>query len=132
MKTFLTRGIAVSILSLSLAGSALAAGPAPAAPAVPVGPIPDRAQLSIDENVAINAACFPTRKQGQPAFNRCVQAQLVALRQHPTPDRSALSAERNRDVEYACADYQSRGIAAYNDCLTQEIGGRPASTGATD
>lgn len=128
MQTSLARGFAISIMTLAMmAGSAHAAGPAePAAPppsAPSVGP--DRSQLSELENVTINATCFPRHKQGEPAFNNCVAAQIAALKQHPSPDRSSLSAERNQEIEYACANYQTRGIAAYNDCLTQQISAHP-------
>jgi S1-C subfamily serine protease len=142
MKTLLAHGFAVSIATLLLAGSAIADGatdtvtanagagasapPHAAAPA-PATPGPDRSQLSVEENVIINAACFPTRKQGDSAYERCVSTQIAALKDHPSPDRSSLSAERNQQLEYACATFQRRGIAAYNDCLTQQL----ASSAAT-
>src|SRR5215469_8572983 len=97
MKTLITRGFAVSIATFLMAGSAIAAGAAPGEPG------PDRSQLSLEENVAINAACFPVRKQGDSAYEKCVNTQLAALKQHPSPDRSALTPQRNQQIEYACA-----------------------------
>src|SRR5579864_7506892 len=109
MHTSLARGFAVSIVTfLTAAGSALAAGAPPApAPASAAGSGLDRSQLSVDENVTINTACFPKHKQGESAFNSCVAAQIGALQQHPSPDRSGLSAQRNHEIEYACANYKA-------------------------
>jgi hypothetical protein len=123
MKKIFVLGLAFSITSLLMAGAAVAAGPAPTAlvpPTPPASPTPDRTQLSTDENVTINAACFSARKQ-DATFKRCIETQLGQLKQNPSPDRSALSADRNQEVEYACADYRARGIGAYNKCLTQQI-----------
>jgi S1-C subfamily serine protease len=95
-------------LALVLAGPALAGEP-------------DRSALSFEDNVTVNTACFAARKHGQADFDRCVQAQVAALKAHPAPDRTALTEAQTRQIERDCAWARRIGVADYNDCLAKAV-----------
>ncbi len=113
MRHYLPRVFAAAILSLF--PTLLSVSPARADDA------PDRAALSVEENITINAACFGARVNGDKAYNQCVRDQLTALAAHPSPDRSSLSASRNKTIERDCQYLRRAGIADYNDCLKKGV-----------
>ncbi|HUZ72964.1 MAG TPA: serine protease [Stellaceae bacterium] len=82
---------------------------------------PDRSALSYEDNVTINTACFDATKQGQDAFDRCVEAQLAALKAHPAPNRTMLDTRRAGAIQEDCVGLRRDGVAPYNDCLTREV-----------
>ncbi len=92
---------------------------------------PDRSALSYEDNVTINTACFDAHKQGDGAFDQCVEAQLAALKKHPAPNRAMLDARRARAIQEDCVGLRRDGVAPYNDCLTREVAAAAAGPNAT-
>ena len=82
---------------------------------------PDRSALSYEDNVTVNTVCFAARKHGASDFERCVNAQIAALKAHPAPDRTTLSETQARAIERDCAWARRLGVAEYNDCLTKAV-----------
>jgi len=103
-----------ALVTLLVAAASLGAARAADAP-------DQRATLSYEDNVTINTACFPTRGQGDGAYERCAKAQADAVAAHPAPDRSVISASQTQLVERDCRYLRTQGIAAYNDCLTKGV-----------
>ena len=82
---------------------------------------PNRSTLSTEENDTINIACFAMIKDGNSAFQSCIERQMAALKQHPTPDLSSLPLSRVRLVAENCNYLRRAGIAEYNDCLKDAL-----------
>lgn len=103
----------LGIASSGIAGSLMLCGVAWA--------LPDRSALSFDENATINYACNYALRQGNDAFQRCVENQLAQMQEHPSPDRSGLPLRRARGIERACAYLRNVGIGKYNDCVKEAM-----------
>ena len=85
-------------------------------------PVPAFTDLSNDEQYALQQSCFPAQsRQGAAAYRRCVNAELVLIRQYPAVDVSALALLERNTIQQRCSS-NAQSAAFYRQCLAKAVG----------
>lgn len=80
------------------------------------------AQLSIDEQYAIQRACIDERASSADGYHSCTREQLEKMQQEPEPDLSGITKDEQYVLSQQCFQTQTTsGAQAYRECINTAL-----------